>query len=185
MAAPPLAAGDPFGYRRSDGVNAVIFRDTFNRIVELRIERGGAPWVAANLFDNVYSTTGVMPPDAAGDPTAYRRADGANSIVYRGFNGQVHELYQLPVPGPNIPWRWKNLTADARVPSSAFAATFKQQNNPVGYTRSDGPDSVVYISQDGHVHELQMSGNPLLTPHWLHVDWSYNMCMGCVQSLAQ
>jgi hypothetical protein len=45
LTAAPTAAGDPFGYLRSDGVNAVVYRATDGRIHELSLGYGpGAKW---------------------------------------------------------------------------------------------------------------------------------------------
>jgi hypothetical protein len=34
-------------------------------------------------------------PEASGDPAGYVRSDGTNSVVYRGTNKHIYELYLL------------------------------------------------------------------------------------------
>jgi hypothetical protein len=91
----PAASGDPAGYVRSDGINAVVYRGTNNHIYELLLRRDGTwhysditavPDAPAHPLDVVFSI-------ASGDPAGYARSDETNSVVYRGTNNAIYELY--------------------------------------------------------------------------------------------
>ena len=98
----PPAAGDPSGYVRSDNVNSVLYRGIDNHIHELYLPLGGGSWLSADLS----ALSGAPPAD--GDPAAYRRSDNVNSVLYRGLDNQIHELY-LPLGGGS--WRTGDLSA--------------------------------------------------------------------------
>jgi len=79
------AASDPVAYVRSDGVTAVLFKSSDNRIRELTLV--GGSWVSSDLN----AATGGPLADGAG-LNAYVRADRVNAVVYRTADNHVHEL---------------------------------------------------------------------------------------------
>jgi hypothetical protein len=91
----PNAAGNPAGYRRSDNVNAVVYRGSNGHIYELYL--GATGW----SFGDLSVSAGA--PNAAGNPAGYRRSDNVNAVVYRGSNGHIYELYLVPgAPGWSV-----------------------------------------------------------------------------------
>jgi hypothetical protein len=139
--APPQAAGDPVGYVRSDSVNAVVYRGIDNHIYELSLPAGGQ-WTAKDLF----AASGATVP-ATGNLSAYVRSDGFNSVVYRGSDGHIHELFQ-PSGG-----NWGNGDLNIESGNTAPAAA----GDPAGYVRSDNVNSVVYRGADNQIHEFFLS----------------------------
>jgi hypothetical protein len=80
----PNAVSDPYGYVRSDGVSAVVYRSTSdNHIREISLAVGTFNWSAADLS----GLTGA--PAATGRPTAYVRADGISTVVFKS-SGDSH-----------------------------------------------------------------------------------------------
>src|SRR6516225_9366910 len=74
-----LAAGaDLSGYRRSDGINSVVYRDPNAQIYELYLDN--TDWRSANL------SLLTAAPAAAGGPFGFVRSDRVNSVVYRGVD---------------------------------------------------------------------------------------------------
>jgi hypothetical protein len=57
-----------------------------NHIYELYLS-GGPPW----KYGDLCLISGA--PDALGDPAGYARSDGTNSVVYRGANDHIYELF--------------------------------------------------------------------------------------------
>jgi hypothetical protein len=112
-----LAAGaDLSGYRRSDGINSVVYRDPSNQIYELYLDTSG--WHSANL------SWLAGAPSAAGAPFGFVRSDGVNAVVYRGVDSHIYELHL------STAWTVVDLSARTGAPPAAF--------DPVGYVRSDG-----------------------------------------------
>jgi hypothetical protein len=66
---------------------------------------------------------------------AYVRSDNVNSVVYRGADNAIHEIF-LPLGGA----AWQSADPDLSAQSGAPAAV----EDPVGYVRSDRVNSVVY-----------------------------------------
>jgi hypothetical protein len=79
--------GEPSGYVRSGRVNTVVYRGSDNHIHEFSLPFDGATWTAGDLT----AITGAA--TAAGDPVGYTRSDGINSVVYRGTDNHIHEIY--------------------------------------------------------------------------------------------
>jgi len=138
---PPPAAGDPVGYVRSDIVNAVVYRGIDNRIYELSLPVGGQ-WTVKDLF----KASGASVP-VAGNLAAYVRSDSVNSVVYRGSDGHIHEIYRL------LGGNWG--TGDLNLESGNIAPV--AAGDPAGYIRSDRVNSVVYRGADNRIHEFSLS----------------------------
>ena len=135
----PAASGDPAGYVRSDGTNMVVYRGTNNHIYALYLPKGGS-WNYADLTQAPTGATGA--PAASGDPAGCARSDRTNSVVYRGEDKHIYELYKS-----GDSWRYYDLTILSAAPVGA-------SGNPVGYVRSDGKSPVVYRGEDKHIYEL-------------------------------
>lgn len=119
LAGAPGAASRPFGYTHINGINAIVYRSTSNRIIELWLD--GAGWHAGDI------TSGGATP--TGNPVAYVRSDVVESVVYRSTSLQIQEL-------TNTPWQSWNLSAG----TGAGAA----YSDPVVYVRKDGVNVVNY-----------------------------------------
>jgi hypothetical protein len=128
----PRAAGVLSAYKRADGINAVVFRSSTNRIIELALV--GGQWMPYDLTN----TPGAAAP--SGDPVAFVGADGTSAIVYRSGT-QIHEL-RLGSRG----WMATNVSAAA---GTSVAAA----GNLHAFVRSDGYSSIVYRSGTG-IYEL-------------------------------
>jgi hypothetical protein len=150
-AAPVVASptGRPMAFRRSDGVDMVVYRGADAHIYALYLElltQGGAwqeVWHCADL------TTLTGSPHAGSDPYGYVRSDGISTIVYIGTDGSVNDLR---LEGG---WIWADLTLIAGAPPAKH-----NTNNgpvPVAYVRGDGINTVVYTaSSNGHIVELRL-----------------------------
>ena len=137
----PDALGDPAGYARSDGTNSVVYRGTNNHIYELYLS--GGTWNFGDLSGNAHDLSDhVGAPDALGDPAGYVRSDRTNSVVYRGANNHIYELYLSDGP----PWKDGDLCLISGAPDAL--------GDPAGYARSDGTNSVVYRGPNNHIYEL-------------------------------
>jgi hypothetical protein len=125
-------------YRRVEGVDALIFRDSTNHVVQL-LRTGGNSWT-----DEADLTDVTNAPLAVGNPMAYVRADGVNAIVYRTAAGHIIELRR-----GSRGFLKTDLMAASGAPSDVDAAS-----DPVATVRSDGYSSVVFRSTAGQVVEL-------------------------------
>ncbi len=135
----PSAAGDPVVYIRFDGTNTVVYRGNDNHFHELYLKPGASTWQTDDLFANNSASL------ATGNPAAYVRLDGINSVVYRGTDNHIHELYL----SAGTTWQ----TGDLSAQSNALQAA----GNPAAYVRFDGVNSVVYRGTDNHIHELYLT----------------------------
>ena len=153
----PLAHGgqqngpvpDAIGYLRAGFRSAVIYRDTNDHVVELLHNPGGNPsWVVSDL--TVLSGSQFIV--GKGSPFPYARSDNYNTIVYTANDGHIHELATFGTPGSGT-GTW----GDADL-SSVAGALGSASTNPWGYRRSDGFNVVVYVGDDGKMHELALGG---------------------------
>jgi hypothetical protein len=101
----PNAALNPAAYVRSDNLNSVVYQGySDNHVYELSLPFGAPTWQVADLS----ALTGA-PQASDGDvPTAYRRSDNVNSVVYCGVDLHIHELF-LPFGAPA--WQLADLSA--------------------------------------------------------------------------
>jgi hypothetical protein len=130
----PAAASFLSAYKRADGINAVVYRSTANRIIELALV--GVQW----RWNDLTNTPGAE--IANGNPVAYVGADGASAVVYRTTSGRIHEL-RLGTRG----WIATDLSA------AAGATGLAANSNPNVFVRSDGYSSVVFAAGPG-IYEL-------------------------------
>lgn len=142
----PLAAGDPAGFVRGDWYSAVIYRGADRQIYELHLPPSGGEWGWGS------PSALAQAPLAKGNPSGFARWDSVTSIVYRGMDDHIHELY-LPLPAqvPGAAWKTGDLTLLTMAPRAdgdpvgwAFS---KKQPLPGGVTQTDRQNCVAYRSQ--------------------------------------
>jgi hypothetical protein len=142
LAAPAPLNGqvpDVIGYVRADGNSAVIYRSDTNHVIE--IANQSISWVVTDLTSSSSATVTV----GRGGPFPYVRTDGYNSVVYIASDNHMHELAMISPPN------WADY--DLFVASGNTGASMPI-SDPWGYQRSDGYNSVLYISIDRLMHEL-------------------------------
>jgi catechol 2,3-dioxygenase-like lactoylglutathione lyase family enzyme len=136
----PTAAGDPAGFaEEGNKTEHIVYRSTDGNIIELYVRQGdNMPWRFNDL------TMQANAPKAAGNPDAYYWKDTrTNHVVYRGSDGDVHELF-LNTDGK---WAQNDLSQSAKAPKAA--------GDPAGYTeRGTKTEHIVYRAADGEVIEL-------------------------------
>jgi hypothetical protein len=134
---PPLASGTPAGYLRSDGVNAVVYRNASGGgLTELSIGPGDTQWSAASLPNGGY--------EAASDPVAFQAAFANNAVLYRSGSNQIIEI-KAPVRGA---WSVFNLS------SVAMPAVPAATGKPSAFVRADGISAVMFQDPAGDVYDL-------------------------------
>jgi hypothetical protein len=131
-----LATGNPAGYVRGDGVNAVVYRSGGD-IHELELVHVNS-WTDTNVSAKTNATA------AQGDPSAFVRSDGQSAIVYLGVDSHIHELLWT-----GSVWGHWDLSACAKAPKPAAS-------DPTGFVRADSANDVVYRAENDHVIELQL-----------------------------
>jgi hypothetical protein len=146
--APDAVVIDPFGYVRSDGINAVVYVGADRHIHELRLE---GTWIHADLT----ILTDPDAPNAWGGqrPFAYDRGDGINAIVYNSHPDK--HIIELRLD--NTGWVWADLTAIS-IPNAPIA-----WSELTAFVRSGIP-TINYSCSAGHIHEVR------LDPAWYHYD---------------
>lgn len=134
---PALAAGTPAGYLRSDGVNAVVYRNASGGgLTELSIGPGDTQWSALSLPNGGFQ--------AASDPVAFERAFANNAVMYRSTGNQIVQI-SAPVRGA---WTASNLSSVA-TPTVPAAS-----GKPSAFVRADGVTAVLFQDSAGSVHDL-------------------------------
>jgi hypothetical protein len=138
-----LIVGDPFGYH-FDGFARVVYRGLDNHIHELAymkdtaaVNPSGTDWNHTDLTDKY---GGAL---AAGDPAGFVTGSTAR-VVYRGFDGRIHQLSYTAAST----WKWENLSGSTSAPLA--------ESDPTGY-HSGGYARVVYRGTDNAIHELARS----------------------------
>jgi len=152
----PLGASAA-AYVRSDSVNSVVYEGSDYHIYELYLPLGQG-WNYGDLTAQTGAPLADRGREAyyAGQPAAYIRSDEVNSVVYRGSNKHIYELY-LPLGAPS--WKYGDLTAQTGAPLAKWG--------PVAYRRSDRVNAVVYVGADNHIYELYL---PFGAPGWKYGD---------------
>jgi hypothetical protein len=143
------------GYEWKAGeTKQVVYSTPGGRVHELFVPVGGS-WDHADLTQ----VTGA-PTENANFPViaGYEwEAGGTKQVVYRAADSHIHELF-VPAGGS---WDHADLTQMTGAPEPDLASTF------VGYEwEAGGSKQVVYISADGHIHELFVS----VGGSWDHAD---------------
>jgi hypothetical protein len=114
----PEAAGRPYGYTRRNGVEAIVYRSTQGRLIELRNEDG---W----WYEDITASGQTL----AGDPVAHVRTDAVESIVYRSTSSQIDEVTRPPLAAWNL---------------SAQYGVAQVFSDPAVFILDDRRDSVLY-----------------------------------------
>jgi hypothetical protein len=148
----------PWGYRRHDGANAVVYIDPNSHLHEIILS-------GAHVSDTDFSNTFNVPPAATGDPVpdviGYVRSDNRSALVYRNNANHVIEVLSNFGNDPAA-WVWTDLTIAASAPVTITAGS------AFPWVRSDGLHSIVYIANDNHIHDLFTD----LSPNWFDGDLS-------------
>jgi murine toxin len=97
----------------------------------------------ASVTDLTAAANSAADSAIAGDPAGYVRSDGIASVVYRGANKHIYELYLR-----NDVWAQFDMSATVAAPAAA--------GNPAGYVRADGTNAVVYRGENNHIYELYL-----------------------------
>ena len=140
-------AGDPAAFVRADGVSSVVYRSWDNHLIELSLIGGVVPggWLKKDLTATVPGA--VL---AASDPTAFVRADGFSSVIYRCLGTSICELFHN-----KDTHQWGFGEPLALAPNHAsFPATGK----PAGYVHHDGTTAIAYRTTANEIKELWLDG---------------------------
>ncbi len=146
----------PWGYKRSDNNNAVVYASTDGHVHELVQSGSTGPWGDTD-FTVAFSAPAVS-TGVATNVVPYVRTDGINAYVYRSAGNHIIEITSNF--GHTPAWLVNDLTSFTGGPSvsgSVFA-----------YIRSDSVNALVYVASDGHVHEI--SSNFGGSPAWFDND---------------
>ncbi len=161
----------PWGYVRSDHVNAVMYVSMDQHLHEIAKNGAGNTWVdtdfalqpvAAPLASRgrlVGGFSGELPPDAIG----YVRTDGKNAIIYRGMDNHIYEVASNF--GSSPPWVVSDLTGFTSAPAVGAGSAMP-------YIRSDSTptNAIVYAASDGHIHEIASHFGQPHTAAWIDSD---------------
>ena len=128
LAGAPAAASRPYAYSHRDGITAIVYRSTGNRIIELWL--AGSAWHYAQL-----SSSAVI-----GDPMAHLRTDTVESVLVRSSGSQILEI-------ANAPWGTWNLSVNTG--QTGLSAT-----DASAYIRADGYNSVLFETSDNRIREM-------------------------------
>lgn len=137
IAASPLAATNPYGFNRSDGVPAVVYMSSDGHVHELRLDAG---WHWSDL--TVLSNAPVPLYYFLREPVAYVRSDGMTTVL---FECVVDHICELRLDNG---WKWADLTADAGAPITGSPYSL--------YIQSDGLTTINYIGSDHHLYHLKL-----------------------------
>jgi len=144
-----LGAARP--YLRSDGVNAIVYRDDLNHVSELSFATGDTSWTKRDLF----AEAGIGSQQTLLEPVPYVHADGTNGVLF--VDSATQHLYELGLSArafrTGSGWFAADLTSATGVPSNPTSSAH-------GYTRSDGISTVVFKgtgSPAGRIFQLRFS----------------------------
>jgi len=156
-----VANSPPWGYKRTDNVDAVMYIDTAGHIHEFA--RVAGSWIENDFTTLSFIRAPLGQTTANGgvhpEVLAYVRTDGKNTVIYRGADNHIYEIASNFSSSPS--WIVSDLTVAAGAPNVGI-------DGPVPYIRSDGRNTIVYTATDNHIHEL--TSNFSGSPAWLHYD---------------
>ena len=145
LAGAPLADGDPFGFAwEHDATQHVIYRGADHELHELWFKQAGMnpKWQYGGSL-----TKKAGAPAAAGDPYGFAwEDDHTMHVVYRGVDGNVHELWFTKDSGGQ--WKYGG-AINAKVgaaPASGEVAGFVWDH--------DHSQHIIYHGTDNNIHEL-------------------------------
>ena len=134
--------GAPWGYVRSDNVNAVSYLSQDQHVHELS-ETSDGVWVDSDL-----SLPPVNAPMASVDATdaiGYVRTDGNNAVVFKGTDDHIYEIADSGSGFQSA------VVVDVTSVAGGLEVMF---GSAMPYLRSDGKNDIVFVAIDGHVHEV-------------------------------
>ncbi len=134
--------GAPWGYVRSDNVNAVTYVSQDQHVHELS-ETSDGVWVDSDL-----SLPPVNAPMASVDATdaiGYVRTDGNNAVVFKGTDDHIYEIADSGSGFQSA------VVVDVTSVAGGLEVMF---GSAMPYLRSDGKNDIVFVAIDGHVHEV-------------------------------
>ena len=138
-----VQGGTPWGYKRSDNVNAVVYIDSNRHLHEL--SQWGGVWTD-NDFYSVYGINAPLAATSGQEVFGYARADGVNTIIYTDSNKHIIEV-SSNFGGSGPPWRPNDLTA-------LFGAPVSYSQSPYPFRGVYNTDAIVYGASDQHIHAL-------------------------------
>src|ERR1700687_1622227 len=100
-------AWEPRGYARSDGISAVVYASYDQHIHELSLLREG--W----HHEDLTAQAGAPLADGWANAAPYVRSDHVNSVVYKGDDSHIYELFSA-----RGGWQFQDLTALGAAPLS-------------------------------------------------------------------
>jgi hypothetical protein len=137
----PTAVGTPNTASVWSGKQDIFYRGLNGKIIHLQ-KSYNTPWVVENL------TTLTNAPLTTTDAMAItHRADNYTSVVYRGSDGQIYELYQNLISDPA--WHVGGPGNLANAPTA--------NSTPYAYVRHDDTYSILYTAENGHIIELHLT----------------------------
>jgi hypothetical protein len=154
-----MVAGGPWGYKRTDNMDVVMYIDTSAHVRE--IARVNGVWE-----DGDFTTSSVVGAPLASvgasmkpDIFAYLRSDNRNTVLYVSVDFHIIEVASNF--GSSPPWFVSDLTTFTGGPPLLIPSA-------MAYIRSDGKNAVVYVGSDNHIHEIR--SNFPSAPAWSDTD---------------
>ena len=137
----------PWGYKRADGVEAVLYIEGPGQRVREITSAGNLDFCSSPVSaPRAAPAPGNGPvPDAIG----YVRADGRSAVVYRSEIDHVIEILSSSGGGP--PWTVSDLT------SMSGAQVTVNKGSVFPFASSDGFNIAAYVASDSHLHMLSMN----------------------------
>jgi hypothetical protein len=107
-------------------------------IVEISSALGGASGSAGTMaLGGATGSAGTMGADTGNSVRAFTDSGGVHTVVYKPLGGaSITELTGTPLANP-----------------INLGGNLMPHSSPWGYTRHDGPNIVLYIDKNGHLHE--------------------------------
>ncbi len=156
--APPAVAGSGLAAYvwEADDSEHVIYLSPDGHVHELCLQRVPRQWT----HDDLTVAAGAPPAVAGSGLAAYVwEADDSEHVIYLSPDGHVHELCLQRVPRQ---WTHDDLTVAAGAPPAVAGSGL------AAYVwEADDSEHVIYLSPDGHVHELCLQRVP---QEWTHDD---------------
>jgi hypothetical protein len=103
------------------------------------------------------AASGISPQANAADLAAYRRSDGDGSVVYRGLDTDIHEIYLCAVNDSECRKGGDYHSWDPSPLTSAAPAA----GDPAAYICWDNLNTMVYRGSDNHIYELTTPGGSI------------------------
>ena len=142
------AGASPWGYKRSDNADAVLFVDENRNVTEIIVPSSG-PVTVTNFALYGAPAADLDTPNLP-DVIGYVRSDNRSAVVYRS-GGEIIEI--LSNFGQTPKWQVSSLT----VRSGTAMRVGKGSAFP--YVRTDGVNDIIYVGTDNHIREMWKQGS--------------------------